>query len=340
MERIAAGLTASIWFSTMRAISVLLLTATAVHADDSLAHGLEAFHAGRYVEARSYFEQSKDAEAPAFIALVQAATGGCTDAMPRLAEAFTHSSQPELKRLAGEALMSCVEANLKSDYPADPDVLYQSARAHLRAWNDVVYQMFQKTPASYRVNQISGEIFEIQGKFPEAAAEYRKAIEKSPKALDLHFRLGRVILIDSQGTQALENARREFEAELALNRGDAAAEYEVGQILIAQGTPDDGIVHLERALTLRPDFVEALVAVARARADKKLYPEAITLLSRAIKIQPRNEAAHYSLMMAYRNSGDLEAAKREKAVLDELQKPPEGEFTDFLKRLGEKPPKQ
>src|SRR5262249_16959272 len=150
----------------------------------------------------------------------------------------------------------CVESTLKADYPADADVLYQSARAHMRAWNDVVYQMFQRTPASYRVNQISGEILEIQGKYREAAAEYRKAIEKNPHGLDLHFRLGRVILIDSQGSEALENARREFEAELALNAGDAAAEYEVGQILMAQAKRDAGVSHLERALDLRPDFPE------------------------------------------------------------------------------------
>jgi tetratricopeptide (TPR) repeat protein len=324
----------------MRVISILLLTAVAMLADDSLSRGLEAFHAGRYAEARTYFERSKDAEAPVFIALVQAATGSCTEALPRLTEAFTHATEPVLRRLAGEALMSCVESNLKSDYPSDADVLYQSARAHLRAWNDVVYQMFQKTPASYRVNQISGEILEIQGKYPEAAAEYRKAIEKNPRALDLHFRLGRVILIDSQGPEALENARHEFEAELALNHGDAAAEYEVGQILIAQGKRESGVGHLKRALELRPDFVEALVAVSRTHLDAKQYPEAISLLNRAIKVQPRNEAAHYSLMMAYRNSGDMEAAKREKSVLDQLQKPPEGEFTEFLKKLGEKPPKQ
>ncbi len=30
--------------------------------------------------------------------------------------------------------------------------------------------------------------------------------------------------------------------------------------------------------------------------------------------------------------------KNEKAILDKLQKPPEGEFSDFLKKLGEKPP--
>jgi tetratricopeptide (TPR) repeat protein len=324
----------------MRVISILLLAAVAALADDALAKGLEAFHAGRYTEARKLLEKSTDPEGPVFLALVQAASGGCTDAMPRIAEAFTHASDSTLRKLTGEALMSCVESNLKSDYPADADVLYQSARAHLRAWNDVVYQMFQKTPASYRVNQMSGEIFEIEGKYHEAAAEYRKAIEKNPRAIDLHFRLGRVILIDSQGAEALENARREFEAELALNAGDAAAEYEVGQILIAQGKREDGVKQLEHALELRPDFLEALVAVGRVRLENKQYPEAISLLNRATKLQPQSEPAHYSLMMAYRNSGDLEAAKREKAILDQLQKPPEGEFTDFLKRLGEKPPKQ
>jgi tetratricopeptide (TPR) repeat protein len=324
----------------MRAISIFLLLVLPALADDALSRGIEAFHAGRYTEARTYLEQSKDAQASVFLALVEAATGSCTEAVPRLAEAFAHGAEPGLRKLTGEALMSCVESNLKTEYPADADVLYQSARAHLKAWNDVVYQMFQKTPGSYRVNQISGEILEIQGKYQEAAAEYRKAIEKNPRALDLHFRLGRVILIDSQGPEALQNALREFEEELALNRGDAAAEYEVGQILIAQGKRDAGARRLEHALELRPDFVEAMVAVGRARLEEKRYPDAISLLKRAVTLQPRNETAHYSLMMAYRNSGDLEAAKREKTLLDELQKPPEGEFTDFLKKLGEKPPKQ
>jgi tetratricopeptide (TPR) repeat protein len=324
----------------MRAISILLLSVLAALADDALSRGVEAFHGGRYAEARTYLEQSKDVQAPTFLALVQAATGGCNGAVPRLATAFSETSEPALRKLTGEALMSCIESNLKADYPADADVLYQSARAHLKAWNEIVYQMFQKTPGSYRVNQMSGEILEIQGKYREAAAEYRKAIEKNPRALDLHFRLGRVLLIDSQGPEALENARREFEAELALNGGDAAAEYEVGQILIAQGRREAGAQRLEHALALRPDFVEALVAIGKARVESKQLAEAISFLNRAVKLQPRNESAHYTLMMAYRNSGDLEAAKREKSVLDELQKPPEGEFTEFLKKLGEKPPKE
>ena len=87
------------------------------------------------------------------------------------------------------------------------------------------------------MNQLSAEIFETQGKYTEAIAEYRKAIEKNPNALNLHFRLGRALLMESHGAAALEQARQEFEAELRLNPKDAAAEYQVGQILVAQQKP-------------------------------------------------------------------------------------------------------
>ncbi len=262
------------------------------------------------------------------------------DAVPELAAHFQSASDAVVRKLAGEALLSCVDAQLKTDYPADADVLYESAHTHMKAWNDAIYQLFQKAPASYRVNQISGEILEVQGKYSEAAAEYRAAIAKNPRALNLHFRLGRVLLLDSQGPEALEAARREFEAELTLNAGDAAAEYEVGQILIAQANPEAAHAHLEKALTLRPDFVEALIAVAKTRLGEKRYPEAIELLRRAVKLQPRSESAHYALMVAYRNSGDLAGANNEKQTLDSLQTSPAGEFTDFLKKLGGKQPPQ
>src|SRR5258708_29947585 len=87
---------------------LLLFTATLALADDSLTKGLEAFHAGRYTDARQLFEKSTDAEAPAFLALVQAATGGCKEAAPQLASAFAHASDGTLHKLAGAALMSCV----------------------------------------------------------------------------------------------------------------------------------------------------------------------------------------------------------------------------------------
>jgi DNA-binding SARP family transcriptional activator len=72
----------------------------------------------------------------------------------------------------------------------------------------------------------------------------------------------------------------------------------------------------------------------------KQFGEAVSALTRATQVQPANESAHYALLTAYRDSGQMDKAKAEKTILDRLQKPPQGEFSDFLKRLGEKPAEQ
>jgi tetratricopeptide (TPR) repeat protein len=94
--------------------------------------------------------------------------------------------------------------------------------------------------------------------------------------------------------------------------------------------------HFEKALALSPQFVQAMIALGKMEAPDKAIP----LLRKAIELQPTNETAHYALLTAYRNAGQMDKAKEEKAILDKLQKPPEGEFNDFLKKLGEKPPSQ
>ncbi len=282
--------------------------------------------------------------------LTRAASGDCAGVESQLANAFAAPGNSQERRLAGLALAQCriaskaftaagvTVAELERDYPADADVLYVSAAYHLKAWNDTMYRMYRNAPASYRVDQLSAEVFETQGKYTEAIAEYRRAIAKNPKAVDLHYRMGRALLAQSHDAAAMELARKEFEAELQLNPRDGVAEYQVAQILAAQAKPAEAARHFERAVELRPDFPEALIAVAKIRSAAKRYPEAVALLERAVKAQPNGEAAHYNLMVAYRNAGRLEDAQREKAVIDKMQKPPEGEFTNFLKRLGEPTP--
>ncbi len=311
-----------------------------------VADGIAAFNRGDYKAARVSLERSpNDSQARLFLALTKAATGECEGAFADLTKAF---STGEHRRLAGLALAQChvvakrfaeagaTIAQLEKEFPADADVLYVSADYHMKAWNDAIYRMYQKAPSSFRVDQLSAEVFETQGKYTEAIAEYRKAIAKNPKAINLHYRLGRALLQQSHDPALLNQARKEFEAELLLNPSDAVAEYQVGQILIAEQKKVEAAAHLERAAELRPDFPEALIAVAKLRSDAKRYPDAVAILERAVKLQPRNETAHYNLMMAYRNAGRPADAQREKTELDKLQKPPEGEFTDFLKRLGDK----
>jgi len=339
----------------MRVIStVLLLSALWARAQDGpLQKGIAEFNRGQYAAAQTWLEKAPDSpQRRTFLALTRAATGHCDTAREELTAQFAKDAASDLGRLAGLALTQCqlaegnyddavpVLARLRALHPADADVLYQSARLHMKAWNDTLYEMFQKTPNSYRVNQISAEIFETQNRYMEAISEYRKAIEKNPAALNLHFRLGRALLLESHSQDNLALARREFEAELALNPADAVAEYETGQVLLISQEPGDAVKHFERAVVITPDFPEALQALAKTRMDAKQYPEAIVLLEKVVRLQPANETAHYGLMLAYRNAGRAADAAREQAELDKLQKSPQGEFTDFLKRLGEKAPKQ
>lgn len=332
----------------------LLLTLAAAAQSDPLLTGIEAFHKGDMPAAERNLRlaaKGSDPRGAAFLALTLAATGRCDEAVPGLQAAYK-GTHPDIARLAGLAFVQCrlvsgsvdeaaaVLKGLKVKYPNDADVLYQSARLYMRAWNDTIYDLYKKAPASFRVNQLSGEVLETQGQFTDAVAEYRKAIAKNPKALNLHFRLGRALLMSAHSPDVLDAAMQEFQTELAMNPADSVVLYQIGQILQNQQKPGPAAEKFQQALALNPNFSEVLIALGKLRADEKKNEEAIALLERAVKLSPKSESAHYSLMMAYRNAGRMPDARREKAELDRLQKAPEGEFTEFLKKLGEKPPGQ
>ncbi len=326
----------------------ILLLATVIFASTATEDGISAFKEGRYsVALAKLTEASKnsgDRTARTFLALTQAALGDCKTALPALTSVAR--ADHDLYRLSNLAAVKCFSSlgddaktysvlkNLEREFPNDPDVLYTAAKLHMKAFNDATFAMFQRTPASYRVHELSGEIFEVENRYSDAAAEYRKAIELNPNAPDLHFRLGRAILLQSHSPESLDQAAAEFNSELKLSPEDGACEFQLGQIAQVQGNAAAAKPHFQRAVELSPTFVQALIALGKINSQEKQYPQAIHLLSRAVQLQPANESAHYALLTAYRDSGQMDKAKQEKAILDKLQKPPEGEFSDFLKKLG------
>ena len=329
------------------------LSSTLAAQNNLVVQGLEAYNKGDYVTAERNFrgavDQGGDARAASLLALVEASTGRCADADAALTKA-SDESDGALRKLTGLALARCrigagrlddaaaILNRLRAKDPAGADVLYETARLQMRAWNETIKQLYEKAPASFRVNELSGDILETQGQYAEAAAEYRKAIAKNPRALNLHFQLARALLNSSHEPETLAAALKEIEAEIALNPSDAVAIYQAGRILEVSQRSAEAESRFEQALKLRPDFVEALCALGTLRNEARRSPEAIPLLEKAVELAPPSEAAHYALMIAYRNAGRMDDARREKTRLDELHKTPDGEFSDFLKKLGEKPP--
>jgi tetratricopeptide (TPR) repeat protein len=336
-----------------RAIKLLVALAGAITPfANARDEGAAAFAAGHYSVALEKLKQAspQDSVAQAYLGLTYAALADCPAALPKLTSVA--EQQGDLYRLTNLAAAKCYHSSgdssrafaildhLEHVFPNDADVLYLSARLHMKSFNEATFAMFQKSPGSYRVHELSAEIFEVQNRYPEAVDEYRKAIALNPAAADLHFRLGRALLLQSHEKAALEQAAAEFRAELKVSPEDGACEFQLGQIAQVQGNTPDAKSHFERALALSPSFVQAMIALGKIETQQQQWPRAIALLARAVELQPANETAHYALLTAYRNAGDLEKAKQEKDILDRLQKPPEGEFSDFLKRLGEKKPEE
>jgi tetratricopeptide (TPR) repeat protein len=327
-------------------IFVLLFAATLKAGDSATSEGISAFKEGRYSVAFAKLKSTQDPTGRVFFALAQAAQGDCKGALPSLTG---NTGDATVRRLANLAAVKCYSATddsavalgllqrLTLQYPSDPDVLYLSAKLHMKAFNDATFAMFQRAPASYRVHELSAEIFEVQNRYAEAVAEYRKAIEVNPNAVDLHFRLGRAILLESHESKALDQAAAEFRSELKVSPEDSACEFQLGQIALVKSDRAEAKSHFERALTVTPGFAQALIALGKLYCSEKNYVQAVQLLTRATELQPANETAHYALLTAYRDAGQMDKAKSEKAILDRLQKPPEGEFSDFLKKLGEHP---
>jgi tetratricopeptide (TPR) repeat protein len=333
-----------------RAIAFSLLSMALIADESARETGIAAFKQGRYSVALKNLTQAaadpRDKTARVFLSLTKAALGECKAALPGLT-GEADSLDPVLYRLAGLAAVKCYSLTgdnadassllqrLEARFPNDADVLYSSAKLHMTAFNDATFAMFERAPASYRVHELSAEIFEIENRYSEAVAEYRKAIELNPRAPDLHFRLGRAILMQSHSPESLQQASAEFRAELKVSPEDSASEFQLGQIAETQGNAADAKLHFERAVSLSPTFVQALIALGKIHLQNKQYAEAISVLTRATQVQPANESAHYALLTTYRNNGQMDRANAEKATLDRLQKPPQGEFSNFLKRLGE-----
>lgn len=343
----------------MRAIRTfavgLLAVGLASSAESAREQGVQAFSEGRYSVAlqqlKTASQDSSDKTAPVFLALTYAALGDCKSALPELSN-YSEIVDAQLSKMAGLAAVNCYATTndsahvfssvhyLEQRFPNDADVLYLAAKQYMKAFNETTMAMFQRTPSSYRVHELSAEIFEVENRYSDAVNEYEKAIGENATAPELHYQLGRAILLSSHSPEALAQAKQAFLKELEVSPEDAVCQFQLGQIATAEGNQTEAQSRFEKAVALTPDFVDALVALGKIDSQQKQYARAIPLLQRAVEKEPTNERAHYALLTAYRNAGQMDKAKEEKTALDRLQKPKQGEFSDFLKRLGEKPSAQ
>jgi tetratricopeptide (TPR) repeat protein len=301
-----------------------------VHADLAMAY----YFGGRYGDA---IKQGREAltlkpslvHAHFFLGASLAEGGQCKDALPYLEKDYPRVAEPQLRRVLGTDAVRCnmvlnrpdraVDSirSLSRDFPDDPEVLYLSSQVYSELSTRASQRLLMTAPGSPQAHQLNAEVLEMQEKPNEAVEEYRKVLALNPRAPGIHYRIGRLLLAGPPGPTTLDDARREFEEELTIDPGSAAAEYELGEMARQARHWDQAIEHFARAAQLEPEFTETFIGLGKSLVSAGRAQDAVAPLENAVKLEPRNPNAHYQLSFAYRRLGRAEEAQKELAAYKE-----------------------
>jgi tetratricopeptide (TPR) repeat protein len=270
-----------------------------------------------------------DVTAAAQQGITLAEKGRCREALPMLKKVIPHLSDKQLKFEAAMASVRCAMSLdqaettadtlllLNREYPHNPEVLYVTIHYFSELANRAEQDLVTSAPGSYQAHKLDAEGLESQEKWDEAAAEYRKILEEDPKLPDIHYRLGRILL--SKQPPAVEQATKEFAAELAIDPSNAAAEFMLGDIARQAQQWNEAITHFSRAMKLDPGFEEAYLGLGMALNASGKYAEAVAPLESYVKMEAADPAGHYQLSIAYAKLGQKEDAAREMALQREAE---------------------
>jgi predicted Zn-dependent protease len=309
--------------------------------------GILLYGAGQATEASTALTTALqiDPQAPRaelFLAFSQADMQQCGKALPILGRYFATEPVGKLQRLTGLTILQCSSSSEKTDtalrtaaqmkrsYPGDPDVLYESAELYTRMWDETANELISAHPESYRVHQLAAEVNEAQGNMDQAIRQYRAALGQNAKLPQMHYRIGQLLLRKGDA-DADEKAMDEFRAELAINPQSATSALAMAEIERHQGKLTEAMTQYNEALKLEPGLPEARVGLAQTLLAEHQVDASQSQLRALISEYPENAQAHYAMMLAYREQGDLPGANREMESFRRLQ---QGSADQFQKKLN------
>lgn len=256
-----------------------------------------------------------------------AESGRCKEAMPALKKAVHESMDRDMKKRVGLDGLRCAMTHnvpyesltflefLGREFPRDPEVLYATTHAYSDLSERASRDLMREAPFSYQVHELNAEALEVQGKWDEAAAEYRKILDLNPLLPGIHARLGRVLLSKpNPSPEEVEQAKKNFEDELEIDPRNAGAEYILGELAKDANDLSEAIRHFTRATVLDSGFSEAYLGLGTALVLAKRFADAIPPLEKYEKLAPDSPTGHYQLALAYSGAGRREDANREAAL--------------------------
>ena len=284
-----------------------------------------------FVVQQGFAQASKSAVPSGDHALELAKSGRCGEAIPLLKKAIAQSTDKDFRRNAGLAGVRCAMVKnqfeaaddflrqLTRQFPDDSEVLYTAVHTYSDLATRASQQLAVRAPKSAEAHELRAESLEMQGKWDQAAKEYRQILEMDPHRPGIHFKMGRLLLsAPNPAPDAADQAKKEFEQELEIDPSNAGAEYVLGELAGQAQHWDEAIEHFSRAAKLDSGFGDAFLGWGSALISVKKFSEAVAPLETAVKLEPQNPAGHYNLAIAYTRTGRKQEGEREFAAHREM----------------------
>src|ERR1700674_391659 len=176
-------------------------------------------------------------------------------------------------------------------------------------------KMFQVAPDSAAAYLFTARLL-LRLDFAPVAEEYgKKAIELDAKLPLAHQVLAELYLYENK----LAEATAQFEQEVAINPGNAAAYYKLADTYSRAQKFDEAEKLLQRSIWLDANSSGPYILLGKVLEKKGESELAVRALQRALAMDPNNSVTHHLLGQSYRALGGMEDAERELKMAESLQ---------------------
>jgi tetratricopeptide (TPR) repeat protein len=172
-----------------------------------------------------------------------------------------------------------------------------------------------KNPNAFLACNNLGTMLTLQGKIPEAIAQFHRAIEINPDYADAYYNLGNVFALQGKMAEAIVH----YQKAVDLNPDYAEAHYNLGVALGMLGRLDEAAGQYRKAIKIKPDYANAHGNLANVLAAQGKLEEAITEYRQTLELLPKSAQAHFRFGQALQTQHKFEAADLEYQKALELE---------------------
>jgi tetratricopeptide (TPR) repeat protein len=297
--------------------------------------GVLLFFAGKPAEAEPHLRAALTIDPS--LAKVRMLLGTCEhraghleDARNDISAALPQITDPKVRQQGGLEIIeidtalndlpsaATFAAQLKKEFPTDPEVLFAAWRVYSDLADEAVLDLSFAAPNSAQMHQAMAHVLIRERNNKAAIENLREALKLNPALPGAHYELAELLRLSTLPADKAE-AEEQYKLAVQYDPNDAASLTSLGGIADEAGDHTTAIARYKQALAAQPTYTDAQIGLAYELSETGKPEEAVPLLQQAISSEPMNMLAHFRLSAVYRRLHRPEDAKRELAEYEKLK---------------------